>query len=93
MAISAQSACAVLIMVLSVEEHVFLVEHVFHERDEYSQAGKVQFLLFPDTPLTNRNSVCALIQKFRQTGSLDGARLEQGGHLNLQARKSSTFSL
>lgn len=39
------SHCAVFIMVLSVEEHVFLGEHVCHKRGEYLQA-KSNFFFF-----------------------------------------------
>ena len=58
-------------MMLSIEERVFLVEHVCRANGEYTEAVKQEFLeSFPTTELPHRNAVCTLISKFRETGSV-----------------------
>jgi hypothetical protein len=45
-------------MVLSIEEHVFLVEYVFREGNRYTDLVQEQFVeKFPETPVTHRNAV------------------------------------
>ena len=58
-------------MVLSIEERIFLVEHVFRANGEYTEAVKQEFLeRFPTIELPHRNTVRTLISKFRETGSV-----------------------
>jgi hypothetical protein len=64
-------------MVLSIEEHVFLVEYVFLEGNTYSDLVQEQFAeKFPETPVPHRNAVRRLIEKFHETGSV----LDTHGH-------------
>jgi hypothetical protein len=57
-------------MVLSIEEHVFLVEYFFREGNRYTNLVQKQFSeKFPETPVPYRNAVRRLIEKFRETGS------------------------
>ena len=63
-------------MVLSIEEWIFLVEHVFRATGEYTEAVKQEFLeKFPTTELPHRNAVRILISKFRESGSVHDASL------------------
>jgi hypothetical protein len=58
-------------MVLSIEEHFFLVEYVFREGKRYTDLVQEQFAeKFPETPVPHCNAVCRLIEKFRETGSV-----------------------
>ena len=53
-------------MVLSIEELVFLVEYFFRESIRYTDLVQEQFAKkFPETPVTHRNAVRRLIEKFR----------------------------
>ena len=61
-------------MVLSIEERIFLVEHVFRANGEYTEAVKQKFLeRFPTTEIPHRNTLRTLISKFRETGSVHDA--------------------
>lgn len=61
-------------MVLSIEERIFLVEHVFREGDKYSDLVKRKFSeKFPGTIVPHRNAVRTLIEKFQATGSVEDA--------------------
>ena len=61
-------------MVLSTEERIFLIEHVFRANGEYTKAVKEKFAKkFPETALPHRNAVRALVNKFRETGSVHDA--------------------
>jgi hypothetical protein len=56
-------------MVLSIEEHIFLVEYVFREGNRYTDLVQEQFAeKFPETPVLHRNAVRRLIEKFHETG-------------------------
>jgi hypothetical protein len=56
-------------MVLSIDERVFLIEHVFREGNRYTDLVQEQFAeKFPETPVPHRNEVRRLSQKFRETG-------------------------
>jgi transposase len=54
----------------------FLVEYVFREGNRYTDLVQEQFAeKFPETPVSHRNAVRRLIEKFRETGSvLDAER-------------------
>ena len=66
----ARKMCVV-VMVLSVEEHTFLVERVFRCGGEYTQDVHQRFQAqFPETKVPCRNAVQQLIQKFKETGSV-----------------------
>jgi hypothetical protein len=56
-------------MVLSIEKHAFLVEHVFWcgEYTQDIQRFKAQFL---ETKVPHHNAVQHLIQKFQETGTV-----------------------
>jgi hypothetical protein len=57
-------------MVLTLEEHVFLVECYFRE-GQYTAGVKEQLSKkFPETTVSNRHTVRALIEKFHETGSV-----------------------
>ena len=61
-------------MVLSTEERIFLIEHVFRANGEYTKAVKEKFAKkFPETALPHRNAVRALVNKIRETGSVHDA--------------------
>lgn len=61
-------------MVLSTEERIFLVEHVFREGGSYTHNVKDKFSdKFPHTPVPHRNAVRKLIEKFRESGSVEDA--------------------
>ena len=64
-------------MVLSTEERIFLIKHVFRANGEYTKAVKEKFAKkFLETALPHRNAVRALVNKFRETGSVhDASRL------------------
>jgi transposase len=56
---------------LSVEEHTFLVEHVFQCGGEYTQDVQQRFQVqFPETKVPYHIAVGQLIQKFKETGSV-----------------------
>ncbi|MPC19334.1 hypothetical protein E2C01_012247 [Portunus trituberculatus] len=60
-------------MVLTTEERVWLVKHVFREGGRYTDVVRQRFAeKFPDKPVPHRNAVCNLV-KFRETGSVDDA--------------------
>ena len=61
-------------MVLSIEERIFLVGHIFRENGEYTKAVKQEFLeRFSTTELYHRTTVHTSISKFRKTGSVHDA--------------------
>jgi transposase len=66
-------------MFLSIEERVFLVEYVYREGNRYTDLVQEQFAeKFLETPVTHRNAVRRLSEKFRETGSvLDAERSER----------------
>jgi hypothetical protein len=71
-----------LTVVISMEERVFIVEYVFREGDRYTDLVQEQFAeKFPETPVPHRNAVRRLIEKFRETGSVLGARGHHFQHL------------
>ena len=56
-----------LTMVLSIEEHVFLVEYVFQEGNRYTDLVQEQFAeKFPETPVPQRNFVDLLRNFMKQ---------------------------
>jgi hypothetical protein len=58
-------------MVLSIEEHVFLIEYVFWEDNRYTDLVQEQFAeKFPETTVPHRNAVRRLTEKFHETGSV-----------------------
>jgi transposase len=58
-------------MFISIEERVFLVEYVFREGNRHTDLVQDLFAeKFPETPVTHRNAVRSLIEKFRKTGSV-----------------------
>jgi hypothetical protein len=59
-----------LIKVLSVEEHMFLVEHVFRCGGEYTKDVRQFQAQFLETKVPHHNAVQQLIQKFQETGSM-----------------------
>ena len=62
-------------MVLTTEEHVLLVEHIFRESDRYTDVVRQWFTeKFPDKPVPHLNAVCNLVDKFQETGSVYGAK-------------------
>lgn len=62
------------VMVLSIEERIFLVEYVFRANGEYTDDVKKMFSeRFPETDLPHRNTVRNLINKFRMHGSIEDA--------------------
>ncbi|KAG8251613.1 hypothetical protein J6590_075500 [Homalodisca vitripennis] len=61
-------------MVLSVEERIFLVDHVFREDEMCSDLVKRKFYeKFPDLIIPHRNAVRSLIEKYQATGSVKDA--------------------
>jgi hypothetical protein len=57
-----------LIMFLSIEERVVLVEYVFREGNRYTDLVQEQYAeKFPETSVPHRNAVRRLIEKFRET--------------------------
>jgi len=61
----------VVIMVVTVEERMFLVEHVFRCGAEYIQYVQQRFQAqFPETKVPHRNAVLQLIKKFKDTSSV-----------------------
>jgi hypothetical protein len=71
-------------MVLSIKVRVFLVECLFREGGRYTDLVQQQFAeKFPETPVTHRNAICRLIEKFRETSSvLDAERCGRTSELN-----------
>jgi hypothetical protein len=64
-----------LIVVLSTEERVFLVEYVFPEGNRYTNLVQEQLAeKFPEPPVPYRNAVRRIIEKFRETGTMLDAR-------------------
>jgi transposase len=63
-------------MVLSIGKRVFLVEYVFRKGNRYTDLVQEQFAeKYPETPVSHRNAVRRLTEKFRETGSvLDAER-------------------
>jgi hypothetical protein len=54
---------SILAVVLSIEERVFLVEHVFREDNRYTDLVQEQFAeIFTQTPVPYRNTVRRLIE-------------------------------
>ena len=93
-------------MKLTTEERTFLVEHVFKNNGRYTTAVQQLFNEhFPNTETPHRISVYALIDKFRNTGSvldyprhgrpqvLDEVKLEQVSDMMLQSPKKSVRRL
>ena len=59
---------------LSLEERIFLVEHVFRNGGHYSEEVQQQFAeAFPHSAAPHRNAVYQLIHKFRTNGSVADA--------------------
>jgi hypothetical protein len=73
-----------LTMVLSIEEHVFLVELVFQEGNRYTDLVQEQFVeKFPETLVPHHGAGYSHIEKFRETGSmLDAERSGRPSKLN-----------
>jgi hypothetical protein len=73
-----------LAMVLSIEEHVFLVEYIFRESSRYTDLVQQKFAeKFPETSLPHRKAVRRITEKFRETGSvLDAERSGRPSKLN-----------
>jgi hypothetical protein len=68
--------------VLSIEEHVFLVEYIFREGNRYSDLVQEQFVeKFPETLVPHCDAVRRLTKKFRETGSVLDARGHHFQHL------------
>jgi transposase len=63
-------------VVLSIEEHVLLVELFFREGNRYTDLVQEQFAeKFQETSVPHRNAVRRLVEKFRETVSvLDAER-------------------
>jgi hypothetical protein len=58
-------------MVLSIEERVFLVEHIFQEGSRYTDLVQEQFAeISPETPVPHHKAFRGLIEKFREKGSV-----------------------
>jgi hypothetical protein len=58
-------------MVLSIEEHVFLVKYVFREGNRYTDFVQEQFAkTFPKTAVHHPKPIRRLFEKFRKTGSV-----------------------
>jgi hypothetical protein len=75
-----------LTVVLSIEEHVFLVEYVFRKGNRNSNVVQEQFAdEFPETPVPHHNAFHRLIGKFRETGSV--LDTEQSGRLSKLSNK------
>ena len=67
-----------LTLVLSIEECVFPVEYVFREGSIYTDLVQEQFVeKSAETPVSYRNTVRRLTEKFRETDSVSDA--EQSG--------------
>ena len=61
-------------MVLTAEEHVRLVEHVFRKGGRYTDVVRQRFAeKFPDKPVPHCNAVRNLVNKFPETESVDNA--------------------
>jgi hypothetical protein len=57
--------------VFSIEEHVFLVEHVFGGGNRYTDLVQQQFTeKLPETPVPDRNIFRRLTEIFLETGSV-----------------------
>jgi hypothetical protein len=55
-------------MVLSIKEHVFLIEYFFREGNRYTDLVQEKFAeKLPETPVPHRNAVRRLAEKFRET--------------------------
>ena len=62
-------------MVLTNEECVWLVEHIFQKGNRYTDVVQQCFAeKFPDKPVPHHNAVCNLVNKFRETGSVYDAK-------------------
>lgn len=62
-------------MVLTTEERVWLVKHVFRKGDRYTDVVRERFAeKFPNTPAPHRNAVRNIIDKFHETGSVVDAK-------------------
>lgn len=62
-------------MVLTTEERVWLIKHLFREGGRYTDAVRQRFAeKFPDKPVPHRNTVRNLLDKFRETRSVDDAK-------------------
>lgn len=56
---------------LLTEERIWLVEYVFRAGDKYTEGVKKQFReRFPNSPVPHRDTVRALIARFRRNGSV-----------------------
>ena len=61
-------------MVLTTEERVWLVEHVFREGGRHTDVVRQRCAeKFPNKPVPHRNAVRNLVDKFREIGSVDDA--------------------
>jgi transposase len=71
-------------MFLSIQERVFLAEHVFRVGNRYNDLMQEQFVeKFPETSAPHRNAVRRFIETFRETGSvLDAERSGRPSKLN-----------
>ena len=59
---------------LTIQERVYLVEHIFLACDKFTENVKRKFReRFPNSVCPHRDTVRDLITKFRETGSLDDA--------------------
>jgi hypothetical protein len=60
-----------LTMILSIEKSAFLVEHIFHEGNRYTNLVQEQSAeKFPETSVPHCDAVCRLIKKFHDIGSV-----------------------
>jgi hypothetical protein len=58
-------------MFLSIEERVFLVEHLFREGNRYTDLVQEQFAeKFPEISAPHRDTFRRLIEKFHEIGSV-----------------------
>ena len=60
-------------MVLSIEERIFVVQHVFHANGEYTDEVKESLEKYSETDLPHRDTVGNLINKVREHGSVKDA--------------------
>jgi chromosome condensin MukBEF MukE localization factor len=61
-------------VVLTIDERVFLVGHVLRNGDKYTENVQQKLAQrFPDAQVAHRNAVRSLVNKFRETGSVQDA--------------------
>jgi hypothetical protein len=82
-------------VVLSIEERVFLVEYIFREGNGYTDFLQEQFAeKFPETPVSQCDAVCRLIEKFCETGSvLDAEQSRRPSKLNDKKLMDISYSM